>query len=91
MRQGDERKVIHINFFSATVDPVYWPQVEVVGDIANSIWQITESLTPSAHWDFERFMTIKKATDAQRIEGFDDPSFPVKPQRLVADVRRSRH
>ncbi len=89
MRNGEERKVIHINFFSATVDPVYWPQVEVVGDIANSIWQITESLTPSVHWDFERFMAIKKAADEQRVEGFDDPSFPVKPQRLVADVRRS--
>ncbi len=89
MRPGDTRKVIHINFFSATVDPVYWPQVEVVGDIANSIWQITENLQPSEHWDFSRFMAIKEAADAQRVEGFDDPSFPVKPQRLVADVRRT--
>jgi len=89
MRRGDTRKVIHINFFSATVDPVYYPQVEVVGDIANSIWQITHSLSPSSHWDFSRFMAIKTAADAQRVEGFDDPSFPVKPQRLVADVRRT--
>ena len=87
MRTGDTRKVIHVNFFSATVDPVYYPQVEVVGDIANSIWQITESLKPSAHWDFSRFMAIKQAADAQRREGCDDPGFPVKPQRLVADVR----
>ena len=35
-------KVIHVNFLSAAVDPVYFPQVEVVGDIANSIWQIKE-------------------------------------------------
>ena len=28
-------KVIHINFSSASVEPVYFPQVEVVGDIAN--------------------------------------------------------
>lgn len=89
MRLGDTRKVIHINFFSATVDPVYWPQVEVVGDIANSIWQITEKLETSAHWDFSRFMAIREAADAQRVEGFDDASFPVKPQRLVADVRRT--
>ncbi|MFD2256086.1 acetolactate synthase large subunit [Luteolibacter algae] len=89
MRPGDTRKVIHINFFSATVDPVYYPQVEVVGDIANSIWQITEQLQPAAHWDFQRFMAIKQAADAQRIEGFDDPAFPIKPQRLVADVRRT--
>ena len=36
MRPGGV-EVIHINFFSASVDPVYFPQVEVVGDIANSI------------------------------------------------------
>ena len=40
----DGVEVIHLNFFTASVDPVYFPQVEVVGDIANSIWQINESL-----------------------------------------------
>lgn len=89
MRSGDTRKVIHINFFSATVDPVYFPQVEVVGDIANSIWQIAESLENQSHWDFTRFMDIKAAADAQRIEYFEDPGFPVKPQRLVSDVRKT--
>ena len=38
MRQGDPMYVIHINFISASVDPVYFPQVELVGDIAHSIW-----------------------------------------------------
>lgn len=89
MRNSDTRKVIHINFFSATVDPVYFPQVEVVGDIANSIWQISESLDPQDHWDFSRFMDIKAAADEQRTEYFDDPAFPVKPQRLVSDVRKT--
>ena len=30
-------KVIHVNFFSARVDAVYFPQAEVVGDIAASL------------------------------------------------------
>ena len=29
--------MIHVNFTSAAVDPVYFPQVEVIGDIANSV------------------------------------------------------
>ncbi len=33
----NDKKVIHVNFDSAAVDPVYFPQLEVVGDIANSI------------------------------------------------------
>jgi acetolactate synthase-1/2/3 large subunit len=84
---GNQVKVIHVNFFSASVDPVYFPQVEVVGDIANSIWQISENVTPQDHWDFSRFATVRVAAEAQLAEGTDDPRFPIYPQRLVADVR----
>ena len=51
MRAGGV-KVIHVNFSSASVDPVYFPQVEVVGDIANSIWRFSEELEPQSHWAF---------------------------------------
>ncbi|MBF7144862.1 MULTISPECIES: acetolactate synthase large subunit [Pseudomonas] len=87
VRGGTE--VIHINFRSAEVDPVYFPQIEVVGDIANTVWQISEALEPQAHWDFDRFMTIREANETQIAEGADDNRFPVYPQRLVADVRRA--
>lgn len=80
-------EVIHINFSSASVDPVYFPHVEVVGDIANSIWQITERLMPPDHWDFTRFSEVRAAGEAHLREGVDDDRFPVYPQRLVADVR----
>ncbi len=80
-------KVIHINFSSAAVDPVYFPQLEVVGDIANSIWQLSETLTKQTHWDFSRFMAVRDACEAHVGQGADDPRFPVYPQRLVADVR----
>ena len=86
MRAGGV-KVIHLNFSSAAVDPVYFPQLEVVGDIANAIWQITERIKPQSQWSFARFMDIKTALDAQMLEGFDDARFPIYPQRLVADVR----
>lgn len=86
MRAGGV-EVIHVNFFSASVDPVYFPQVEVVGDIANSIWQIGEALQKQDHWDFARFMEVRAAGEAHMLEGADDDRFPVLPQRLVADVR----
>ncbi|QDU72819.1 acetolactate synthase large subunit [Mucisphaera calidilacus] len=82
------RKVIHVNFSSAMVDPVYFPQVEVVGDIANSVWQLTELLEPQEHWDFTRMLEIRTAGEAQLGEGSDDSRFPMYPQRLVADVRK---
>jgi acetolactate synthase-1/2/3 large subunit len=81
--------VIHINFRSAEVDPVYFPQIEVVGDIANAVWQISEALEPQAHWDFNRLIAIREANEVQVAEGADDDRFPIYPQRLVADVRRA--
>jgi acetolactate synthase-1/2/3 large subunit len=82
-----QSKVIHVNFSTASVDPVYFPQVEVVGDIANSIWQIKQRLTNSAEWDFSYFMKVKAAHDEHLLKGSDDDRFPVYPQRMVADVR----
>lgn len=80
-------KVIHINFSSASVDPVYFPQVELIGDIANSIWQISEHLKKQPHWDFSYFKRthdalVKSITDTENLD-----TFPVTPQRLVHDVR----
>ena len=87
VRGGTE--VIHINFRSAEVDPVYFPQIEVVGDIANAVWQIGEALSIPEHWDFSRLMAIREANEEHVIEGADDNRFPIYPQRFVADVRRA--
>src|SRR5690606_37270047 len=54
MREG-RRTVIHVNYSGSVVDPVYFPQVEVVGDIANAVWQLAEALEPQEHWDFGCF------------------------------------
>jgi len=81
--------VIHINFLSASVDPVYFPQLEVVGDIANSIWQLKDRILPQGAWDFSYFMRVREHSEAHVREGTDDPRFPVYPQRLVAEVRRA--
>ncbi len=86
---NDGVNVIHINFSSASVDPVYFPQVEVVGDIANSIWRLLEGLEPQDHWDFSRIKTVTKAVQASVAEGADDDRFPIYPQRLVSDVRKA--
>ncbi|MEP4484227.1 acetolactate synthase large subunit [Marinobacter alexandrii] len=82
-------KVIHVNFGGASVDPVYFPQVEVVGDIANSIWQMKERLEPQSDWDFSKILHAKDAHDAHILEGADDDRFPVYPQRAVADIRKA--
>lgn len=87
MKQGGQT-VIHVNFYSAKVDPIYFPQVEVVGDIANAIWQLKEKIVPQAHWDFAPFLKTKERLAAHIGEHSADDAFPIKPQRVVADVRK---
>jgi acetolactate synthase-1/2/3 large subunit len=53
MKQGGT-EVIHISTKTAEVDPVYFPQIEVIGDIANAIWQIKNDIVPSGSVEFRR-------------------------------------
>jgi acetolactate synthase-1/2/3 large subunit len=87
MRPGGA-EVVHINFNSARVDPVYFPQIEVVGDIANSVWQLSERLDPQEHWSFADFHRIRDALQAHIAESIRDQRFPILPQRLVHEIRK---
>ncbi len=80
-------KVIHVNYLTASIDAVYFPQLGVIGDIANSIWQLSELVEPQASWDFDYFNKVKKRIDEHLEEGIDDDRFPLYPQRIVSDVR----
>ncbi|MGA8279081.1 MAG: acetolactate synthase large subunit [Rhodanobacteraceae bacterium] len=88
MREG-KRIVIHVNFVPAEVDSVYFPQIEVVGDIANSIWRFKQGIEPQQHWDFGYFDKVRERLTAHLAAGADDDRFPMYPVRLVADVRRA--
>lgn len=84
-REGPE--VIHVNYSTAQVDPVYFPRLQVIGDVANALWQLGEHTARQSHWDAECFLAVKREID-QRMETHADlGGFPVKPQRLVQDVR----
>ena len=85
----DGADVIHISFNTAEVDPVYFPQIEVIGDIANAIWQICERITKQDHWDFSRMMEVKSHHDTHINEGAEDSRFPIYPQRLVREIRNA--
>ncbi|MBL4853970.1 MAG: acetolactate synthase large subunit [Robiginitomaculum sp.] len=82
-------EVIHISFNTAEVDPVYFPQIEVIGDIANAIWRIREEIATQAHWDFSRMMDVRAHGAAHETQGIDDVRYPVYPQHLVAEVRKA--
>ena len=81
------KKVIHVNFNSAEVDDVYFPQLELVGDIAITFSRLTEKIERVPTHDFSYFIRVKEKVQEHMKEGGDDPRYPLIPQRLVADVR----
>ena len=83
------KKVIHVNFFSAQIDPVYFPQLEIVGDIANSISRLTSRVEKSSTWETDYFTRVKEQVDEHVTDKANDTSFPIIPQRIVADVREA--
>ncbi|MCT2399449.1 acetolactate synthase large subunit [Novosphingobium mangrovi (ex Huang et al. 2023)] len=83
----DDRRVIHVSTKTAEVDPVYFPHVEVIGDIANAVWQIKEAITPSPEWNFEVMLGFRKAELEHTAGLAADERFPIFPPHLVDQVR----
>lgn len=81
--------VIHVSTRPAEVDPVYFPQLEVVGDIANGIWQIKEDIVPSPRWDFLGMFAARRAEVDHTASLDTDARFPIFPPTLVRKVREA--
>ena len=86
MEDGDGTKVIHVNFDAAAVDDVYFPQLNVVGDISSSISRLTEKMG-KLDKDFSFFERVRDEVDAHVTKYFTDTRFPMLPQALVSMLR----
>jgi acetolactate synthase I/II/III large subunit len=80
-------QVIHVNFSPAEVDAVYFPQLNVVGDIAYSVQQLAQKIVKKSHWDLSYFNTVRAEIQNQLAQYFSDSRFPTLPQRLVQVLR----
>lgn len=89
MNHDGRQKVVHINFSGAAVDEVYFPQIEVVGDIANTITRLSEQLSSGQNKLLDKIMAMRQKTKEAIHRSDNDDSFPMLPQRLVADVRKA--
>jgi acetolactate synthase-1/2/3 large subunit len=84
-----ETPLLHIDFEPAEVDGAYRPDVEVVGDIAGAIWEMNERIG-DAHRKpaVEMFKNIRETLVQElTVEAATDPGFPMKPQRILHDLR----
>ncbi len=86
MRDGGPT-VIHVSSKTAEVDPVYFPHIEVIGDIANAIWQMKEDIVPSGSWTCGKMLEYRAAEVAHTAPLAADARFPIFPPHLVSEIR----
>jgi acetolactate synthase I/II/III large subunit len=83
---GGDKQIIHLSRVPAEVDACYDVEVGIQADIASTLTALGEATT-------RRFDRGTKAEKIRRLlshelaQGAADDSFPLKPQRVVADTR----
>ncbi len=86
------KKVVHVDFLPAEVDYHYTVDVDVVGDIADALWQINMELerNHAARLPLQNIDSWQKLRNTI-LQDFamekDDTTFPMKPQKVLWDVR----
>jgi len=90
---GLRANVIHLNYTPAEITEIYFPQLEIVGDIEESIKNITSQLNMLDMVDIAPFAVDLIAEQKSRIErstlaNQTADNFPILPQRIVGDIRK---
>ncbi len=83
----EKHVVVHVNFSPADIDTVYVPTHEVVGDVSHALWMLSETVRPQASWNFDYFFRVKNAFEKSLHTPALDARFPLRPARVVADIR----
>lgn len=78
------KKIIHIDTAPAEVDASYVVEVGVLGNIGSSLDLIAERAKPK---DSNYSTTLREIILKEIEEYADDTGFPVKPQKILSDVR----
>ena len=90
-----DKKIIHIDFLPAEIDNYYRLEVEVVGDLAHTLWMLNERVDACSKagdmFDFDHDHT--RAARQGMIKDFeeyrsDDTEGVIRPQKALWDVRQ---
>jgi len=80
-------QVIHIGYMPATVEAVFFPHAEVVGDVGPSLALLAERLEGKLK-NASALLPLREQILAHLADRATESRFPLTPQRIVHDVRR---
>jgi acetolactate synthase-1/2/3 large subunit len=87
-----DKEIIHIDFLPAEIDANYHLEVEIVGDLAHTLWMLNERLRTGTPRDFD--LHQQAAVRREMQEEFaryrdDDTTGSIRPQKVLWDVRQA--
>jgi acetolactate synthase-1/2/3 large subunit len=80
-------KVIHIGYAPATVEQVFFPHAEVVGDVGPSLALLADRLEGKLK-NASALLPLREQIFARLTDRATESRFPLTPQRIVHDVRQ---
>jgi acetolactate synthase-1/2/3 large subunit len=81
-------KVLHVSYLPATVEEVYFPHAELIGDVGPSLMLLAERLEGKLK-NAGALLPLRGGILARLTERADESRFPLTPQRIVHDVRHA--
>lgn len=79
--------VLHVGYLPATVEEVYFPQAEVVGDVGPSLALLADRLEGRLS-NAGALLELREDILARIADRAEESRHPLTPQRIVHDVRR---
>jgi acetolactate synthase-1/2/3 large subunit len=81
-------KVIHVGYVPATVEEVFFPHAEIVGDVGPSLALLADRLGGKLE-HAAALLPLREAILAHLADRCTESRFPPTPQRIVHDVRQA--
>jgi acetolactate synthase-1/2/3 large subunit len=79
--------IVHINLTQAEIDSSYIPRAEVIGDISDSLYEILKRVNRQGRPEPANLKLVEEIR-ADYNQYADDYGFPIKPQKLIYDLRQ---
>jgi acetolactate synthase-1/2/3 large subunit len=88
---GRDKRIIHVDFLPAEIDEHYHPEVEVVGDLAHTLWMLNErNAAEPITFDIGQHHHIREDMAADfAAHRDDDTEGLIRPQKALWDVREA--
>lgn len=88
---GMDKRIIHADFLPAEIDANYHPEIELIGDLAHTLWMLNERVDKRGglSFDLARQARIRKdMSEDLATHANDDTHGSIRPQKALWDVRQ---